>query len=211
MENVNYNKENIFLSLVNHNYCKDKLVGKPSRNFLDMDVAYSFYRPDSSVGTTWLNNEDMKALGLSEEELFDTALINTMKRYPARIEKLEDIVMEMMNISNGSAEDFELDPEYRMPIYYLGNTSCSNGSAVILYSNILKRIAELFGEDYYILPSSIHEYLIIPESGIEGDISYLLEMVRSVNRSVLTEDMVLSDSVYHYCLKSNNLSMISQI
>ena len=61
------------------------------------------------------------------------------------------------------------------------------------------------------MPSSIHEYLIIPESGIEGNISYLLEMVRSVNRSVLTEDMVLSDSVYHYCLKSNNLSMISQI
>ena len=75
METVNLSKENIFLSLVNHNYCKDKLVGKPSRTFLDMDVAYSFSRPDSSIGTAWLKDEDMKALGLSEEELYDTDIL----------------------------------------------------------------------------------------------------------------------------------------
>ncbi len=207
----NLSKENVYLSLVNHESYKDKLVDRPTRRFLDLNVVYSFWRPDSSNEDKWLDNSDMEYLGLKEEDLFEIALGNTMDAYPPKFARLEDIIKDMLSISDDPLYDIEFSEDCKVPLYFFGNSSCINGSAVIMYHDILKRLSELFEEGFYILPSSIHEYLIITESGIDSNEEYLLSMVKSVNRSVLTPDQVLSDSVYHYCFKSNIISVISSI
>ncbi len=192
----NLSKENVYLSLVNHESYKDKLVDRPTRRFLDLNVVYSFWRPDSSNEDKWLDNSDMEYLGLKEEDLFEIALGNTMDAYPPKFARLEDIIKDMLSISDDPLYDIEFSEDCKVPLYFFGNSSCINGS---------------FEEGFYILPSSIHEYLIITESGIDSNEEYLLSMVKSVNRSVLTPDQVLSDSVYHYCFKSNIISVISSI
>ncbi len=211
MDKVNISKDNIYLSLVNHESNKDKLADIPTRQFLDMNVVYSFAKPDPMGRYGWLGNSDMEYLGMTEEELFDTALFNTMKRFPAHIEKLEDVVEHMMSFSDDIYNDIEVSDNYMFPLFFFGNESYECGSAVILYGNILNRIADLFGEDFYLIPSSVHEYLIARESDVNGSVDFLIFMLYVVNRNCLPPEQVLSDSVYHYCFKSNKVSIVTAI
>jgi hypothetical protein len=211
MEEFNISRDNVYLSLVNHESSKDKLTDSPTRRFLDMDVVYSLSKPDPVGRNEWLSNSDMEKLGMTEEELYETALHNTMQRFPARIERLEEVLKHMMSYSDESAESLDLSEDYMFPLYFFGNESYEGGSAVILYGNILNRIADLFGEGFYLIPSSVHEYLIAKESDVNDSLDYLSFMVYSVNRTCLSPEQVLSDSVYHYCFKSNLVSVVSSI
>ena len=84
-----------------------------------------------------------------------------------------------------------------IPMYVCTNTAKLNGAGVILYQELLQEFADRIGSDFYILPSSIHETLLIPANG-DMDLEYLRDMVRTVNRTEVAEDEVLSDSVYRY-------------
>ena len=66
MEELNISRDNVYLSLVNHESSKDKLTDSPTRRFLDMDVVYSLSKPDPVGRNEWLSNSDMEKLGMTE-------------------------------------------------------------------------------------------------------------------------------------------------
>ena len=79
----------------------------------------------------------------------------------------------------------------------LTNRSGVYGASAILYEGVLKNIAQRLGSDLVILPSSVHEVILLPyedERRMEG----LERMVREINQTVLPEEEVLSDQVYVY-------------
>ena len=82
-------------------------------------------------------------------------------------------------------------------MYVLTNQRNINGATSIIYNDILKRIAKVIGESYYILPSSINEVIIVPDNEIFKK-DYLIDMVRSVNMECVAGNEILSDRVYHY-------------
>lgn len=63
------------------------------------------------------------------------------------------------------------------------------------------RLSELFPEGYYLLPSSIHEFLIYPYDGCT--VENLLEVVKDVNRTLVSEIDFLSDNVYYFDKNDN--------
>ena len=76
--------------------------------------------------------------------------------------------------------DEPIAPEDIGSMYVLTNTSGSLGAAALFYPDVKDKAAELLGSDYYILPSSVHEVILVPESpGINA--AELCDMVKQAN------------------------------
>ena len=56
----------------------------------------------------------------------------------------------------------------------------------------------LFRSNLYIIPSSIHEVILLPDSGKEPDATALKEMIREVNSTQVAPEEILSDNLYYY-------------
>ena len=91
-------------------------------------------------------------------------------------------------------------------IYVATNKEGVNGASVILYPNLLRDFGIKIGESFYILPSSIHEVILVPES-LGAQAQVLIEMVKDVNRIAVAEDEVLSDNVYLYDLDNDEIKI----
>ena len=92
---------------------------------------------------------------------------------------------------------FEIESSEKEIMYMLTNTSKMDGAVYILFNDVLEDIASELQSDLYILPSSIHEVLILPKTD-ETDYEYLCETVNYVNNKDLDPMEVLSESVYIY-------------
>ena len=89
-------------------------------------------------------------------------------------------------------------------MYVLTNTNKINGASVILYDGLLNQISKKLHSDLVLLPSSIHEFIILPHN---NDMSFnaMTEMVNSVNETSVSDEEILSDHVYFYDSKSKRL------
>lgn len=113
-----------------------------------------------------------------------------------------DITEQMQEIVKKRENDILDKGEARM--FILTNVSQMFGATSILYENVLQNCAEILNHDLYILPSSIHEVIIIPDEGHYSKDALLL-MVKDVNDSQVKENEWLADSVYYYDKQKKNL------
>ena len=91
-------------------------------------------------------------------------------------------------------------------MYVLSNRLRSYGAAVILYEDRLEEIGEYLGENYYVLPSSVHEMIIIAESAAPGQ-EELSDLVTEINTTQVDAEEVLSNHAYYYDRKKRKLQM----
>lgn len=84
-----------------------------------------------------------------------------------------------------------------MPMYVLTNASKVNGSGILARDGVLDKIGELLGKNFYVLPSSIHEVLIVPDNG-DMQAKELESMVKEVNATQVAPADLLSDKVQYY-------------
>ena len=103
---------------------------------------------------------------------------------------INNALPKMCGIDECSYEDFE-----DTHMYILTNTRKQYGASTILYPGLLENISEQLGEDFYLIPSSIHEFIILPSS-YSPSTSELNEMVNEINENELPEDEFLSDHIY---------------
>lgn len=83
---------------------------------------------------------------------------------------------------------------FTQPMFCMTNERKMNGASLILHEDIRKQIGEFMKGDFYILPSSIHEILILPDNGIFS-VSELNAMVKEVNATQVSLEEQLSDKV----------------
>ena len=83
------------------------------------------------------------------------------------------------------------------PMWVLSNESRVDGAVAIASQETLKAAHEKLGEDFYVLPSSRHEILLVPQSMVT-DVEDLKQMVKEVNATEVSKIDKLSDSVYHF-------------
>lgn len=203
-------KDRLCMKLVNREANAEFLEKVPYRSFLDLAVAYyvDYYDPGLGAGTIQVYNSHMEMWGVTEEDLWEAASINTPERKPGRIESMEDILAEML------AEQDNGDNEYlgscmgKSPVTMLviTNTGRLYGDAVILYSGMLKQAADRAGSDLFILPSSLHEVIAVPVMNGK-DATELKEMVMEVNRTHVQAEDLLSDNIYIYRREQDRLEI----
>lgn len=89
-----------------------------------------------------------------------------------------------------------LEHQDDMKMYVLTNSEQQLGSGLIVHDKVLRHILDTIGEDIYILPSSLHELIIIPSSVVDDE-NYLTKMVHEINTHEVEPEDRLSDDVYH--------------
>lgn len=93
----------------------------------------------------------------------------------------------------------ETEEEDGFGTYVLGTESGHFGAAVLGYPEELKKAAEQLREGFYILPCSIHEVILLPDSEAVGvEPGELQQLVAEVNQTQVREDERLSNSIYHF-------------
>lgn len=112
-------------------------------------------------------------------------LVESINRnnYPFTFSKMS----EMLGISCPDEDDLQM--------YVLTNPQQNVGSGLIVHNKILRHILDTVGEDIYVLPSSLHELIIIPAS-FTDDERFLTSMVHEINQSMVESNERLSNDVY---------------
>ena len=106
----------------------------------------------------------------------------------------------MEKYNQPSDEEFDFEDLKEDPILVVTNRARLNGAVSIFYPGMMKLIGENIG-DFFVLPSSIHEVLILPDDGFYDYLS-LQEMVQSINMFEVAEEEQLSNKVYRYSVKT---------
>ena len=154
-----------------------------------------------------INNGVLESLGVDKETLFTEAMNSSVVMEPAVLTDMSNALFsaERENLLNRSEP---LAPEDVGGMYVLTNESGSLGAAALFYPDVKEKAAELMGSDYYVLPSSTHEVILVPDSaGIDS--KELCDMVKQANRTVVEEKDVLSDNVYHFSRGDRTLDKVN--
>ena len=133
------------------------------------------------------------------EEYFSGLVENTRRLLPERLWRIENTVTDCKNgwESILKITDETREKLYANQLYVLSNHRKVNGAAVLLYPELLQDLYERFSGPYFVIPSSVHEVILLKETG-EEDEEYLNGMVSEVNASHVEPEEVLSGHVYYF-------------
>ncbi|MBR4605317.1 MAG: hypothetical protein IKO41_03730 [Lachnospiraceae bacterium] len=199
-------RDKVQLRLVNAHKNEQRLADMPHRALLDMQLIYCCDFEDSQIGkgSITVHDSHMKQWGVTEEDLYEAARVNTRRVSQVRVIPMEKVLMELMGgPGRDDDEGDKFDFDYGcFPMLIVTNRSRVYGACGILYEDVCKKISEAFDGDFFILPSSVHEVIVLKNEG-RGD--ELLEMVKEVNATQVDPQDVLSDAVYYYDAKSGTI------
>lgn len=195
-------QDRIFLRIVNAEKNQKILQDYPCKKISDFLVTYRLlaYKNQEGIASLLVDHELAQRIGLNEEELYQKALKNTETLFPAKFGNLQDVLINskltgQVEVGEEIHVDIDHDP---MPAYILSNKECINGATSILYPKVQEELKREFPNGYYIVPSSIHELLLVDNSFVEtpGDLLQLKAGVMEVNYTVLDPTEFLSDEIY---------------
>ncbi len=151
-----------------------------------------------------IHNRHLSYWNITDDDLFALAQQNTPRLLAYELRDMTDVLRELFAAEPSVCEDDDsLSPA---SMYILTNRAKRNGSVCILYDNLLLNFANRLGCDLFILPSSIHEVLLIPANS-QTETKDLSEVVREVNSCQLSREEILSDHVYYFSRETGRLTM----
>ena len=197
-------KEKLIMEVVSTEANKEMLSNIPHKEMEDMSVVYRFDMGTNEDGraTILVTNQLLDSMGINAEQLHADAVENAPKIKPVEIKGMGEVLSEMMGMS---PEDMAMmgmptDPADEK-IFVATVPDKVHGAGVLAYQDFMDQAAERVGGDFFILPSSIHEILIVPDTGEMG-LKDLKNMVQEVNATQVAPEDKLTDSVYHYDAKN---------
>lgn len=183
-------KHLIIPRLVSADMNVEMLDRRPHTLIDELAVFYCIHLECCKDGTASIaiTNDILKMWDIEVEELHELAVNNLSSVLPSTFKGMNEIMMEMTGM------EF---PEVDEKMYVLSNIQKVNGASALLDKNIMNIVIERVGTDFYILPSSLHEVLIVPtDAGM--DVSDLEAMVQEVNVTQVSIEDKLSDHVFKY-------------
>ena len=170
----------------------------PHKDMEDMAVVYRFVVGDTpgGTGTILVTNQMLDNYGITAEQLHEDAMRNAPEIRPMVIEGMAEVLAKQMGVENAEMLGFNIPPEQDVMLVATveGNV---HGAGVLAYEDFMDKAAERVDGSFFILPSSVHEILIIPDNG-QFDLHSLENMVREVNATTVDPVDKLTDNVYHY-------------
>lgn len=197
-------KQNTIIQVINTEWNKKLLAGLPHRDMLDISIVYRWVVDvvDDGLGSALITNAMFERLGISEEELFDLALENTLRIFPPKVMNLDDLFEHLTS-------DIEPDEvcESCTGMLVLTNEENYYGANALLDDSLLQEVATAADCDLYILPASIHELMVLP--AVTDDTAELVRMVRNINKDVVDVADRLSDNLYLYKKEDRTINLIT--
>ena len=141
----------------------------------------------------------MEMYGIDETQLFADAEKNSLKDEPIVFTPLGDMIKSLIE-----AEELPSPEDVGIVTYIATNKSGFHGAAVAGYPEFAEKAAEAIGGSFYMLPSSVHEFILIKDDG-KPNAKDLNKMIRNVNETVLEPRDILASQCYHYDAKAKVL------
>lgn len=209
-------RDKISFRLVNCKKNSEQLMNMPHVDFDEWAICFEcvLTREGGSVGAVRIENSMMREWNIGLQELVRLASENMPRLIPPKVEPIEEVLAGILIArlieDDGITEDereektkeildhiLDRKEDAGIPMYVLSNCLNHYGACAILDIPFMDSVRERLKEDFYILPSSIHELILIPVSAAPGE-DRMLEMVQEVNENEVPEDEFLSDGIYRY-------------
>lgn len=167
-------KEAVVMNIINRERNEELLKNVPHKEFLDLAVIYRIVmtQEEDGLNTILITYDVMKEMETTEEELDQLAMENTMRMFPATITSFSE------------------------HIYMMTSTIKINGATTMVYQEAIKNFSRKIGKNLFVVPSSIHEVMLIPEKS--ADLEFIKATLEEGNRLYVTQKEFLSGNVYFY-------------
>lgn len=194
-------KEKIVFRVVNYENNREMLSKVPHIRFLDMAVIFYCSVAHETLGNivVVIRNDICRIWGIGKEELLVLAGQNTPVLLPFCLTNMDRIMEELGFESCFAGQECGM--------YVLTNEKKMFGAACLFYPDVLKHFAQAADKNFYVLPSSVHEVILVPERK-EFCGEAFRQMVEEINREQVEWEDVLSDSVYYYDREKGKLEKI---
>jgi len=177
-------KARIIPTLINRKEHEELLWTVPNVLMLDLAVVYRIVEEsEDGVSAAVITDDAMEAMNMTAEELVALAEDNFSRDYAPEIVTVTDTLK------------------------FITNSKKLFGASGIIFSDLLKAAGEDFGIDYYILPASVHEVMLIPEGAMEE--GRMAAMLKEGNAKLASADEVLSENIYKYSIASGTLGIVN--
>lgn len=184
-------KDKLIVELVGADRNAEMLKQVPHTMVEDMAAVYKIRleSDESHQATAMITNEFLSALGVDVQQLHQDALENAAQINPAKVLGISELLGLPPEMSFGGPELIVVTTENQI-----------KGASALLYPDVMDQIAEKADGDFFVLPSSVHEVLALPDYGNMAP-SEMQEIVMAVNGSEVAPEDQLSDHVYHFDAK----------
>lgn len=203
----NRSGENVMFRLVNSDANRELLQKIPHFEYFDLSQVFYLLLELNTAHSRSILITDMlmEKWGISADELLHQAQKNTPVRMPEKLVDMHSLLSAEAAVMTGASAGADIQ------IYVLTNQLNLYGAGCILYEGLLKRTAEKLGTGFYVLPSSLHEVILIPAGRCSLESAReLKQLVMTVNRDLdlVPKQDILSDSIFYYNKEEKHFSMV---
>lgn len=181
-------KENLIPVVVNTEVSKELFLEKNilHRDIMDLSIVLR-YKADG--GSILVSKDFLQHINMTEDEAFEFATKNALQESYS-IKNIQDILIEMIG-----ADSFPEElPEPELPMIVVTNKEKLNGAVGLFVNEELRKAVHDKIGDFFIIPSSIHECIVVPASEDSSDA--IKSIISEVNATQVSPEDKLSDTLY---------------
>ena len=143
---------------------------------------YAILKSDDELYTARISKELLETWGVDIETITNDSLRNAQENDPAAFLPIESLIPV---------------PKKSVPFYVLTNESRRCGANVVLFEDTLPNVRTRLGEPFYLIPSSIHEWLVIPKS-LNIPPEEMNSMLHDINHEMVAEEETLGWNIFYF-------------
>lgn len=205
-------KQRIVFKLINTEKNKDLLKNVPHVDFLDLSIVFEclIMQKELGLSTVLIHNVHLNLWSVSAEDLYQVAVENAPRLLKCELKPMMEVLSEILESENPEGlnqNEYMMDFPDSVPMFVLSNRSRVEGASCMLYPNLLRTFADAIGSNFYIIPSSIHELLLLPVKS-DCNSQEIKTMIKEINDTQVSTEEILSYSLYFYDRETGKISML---
>ena len=174
----------------------------PHVDYLDLMIVFYWRKSESEYCP--INNELATIMDVDADDLMLAAMENTSRLMGYKVQGILSVIADCCGYE---MYDFKAIDE-EIPMYIVTNNIFYNGACVMLYNDFMKALAKKLGSNLYIIPSSVHEIIVLQDLGYGEFNDSLKEMISYVNQTEVRPEDKLSDSLYYYDRETDKITIV---
>lgn len=193
-------KDRIFHKVISYDRNRKLLEDVPHYRWCNLAIVFYYSMEEEKLGkaSILIRNNHLTLWNQTKDEIYQKAQYNMKHYMPDLLVPMQELLHEMTGI--------RLE-ENDAGMYVLTNQEKMYGASAMLYSDEIAKLAERLDSDILILPSSVHEVLLLPDDG-ERKYDFYRHMVKEVNNTQVEPEEILSYSLYRYSRKKAEIEEI---
>ena len=194
-------KNALFVRIRNSASGDERVADAPHKDIEDLTMTYHVkvqIPGEDGIASTLVTNSLLEQYGITPAQLHEDAMRNSQEMMPMKFAPMATILF-------GVPEEVAMQ-DGQLPMMVMTNEEKMFGASALFYPEAMDQLAEKMGGNYFVLPSSVHEVIVIPNDG-NSNVKDLEQMVHEVNSTQVDPKEQLSDRVYHYDAKEHTFEL----